>query len=592
MTLQAKALNRPLFAIFAVCSLIAVFYFPYFVPQAPSTSDSWVFGYNNRAGILLLLAFVATGVYWTRGVGLNILAPAPAKPLSNKLLYAAIAATCCCFAIMYVLAGGLGGFEEATYQIDRVWLLEQGKQPYVDFEYAYGAGLLYGPMILQRIFRVDVAQGYYIFLLITLLAGTFIAFRLISTCNYPSNLKKSIFLLFFIPGLPSIISMGTNYTGLRFATPLYFVSLYHGMLIENGKRLFVRSSLAAVFFTAVLILISPEMSLAFGFACPILYVLCAPPASNRTLLPSTGILLLLLGSVFWVAWRLQAFDTLASAADNANSFPIAICPHILFYIMSLFVCCRYLFVRFLNDEFSDRMIGFVLVAIPMAAGALGRCDPGHVGAYGFGLILPSMLLFSNSPVWFRRYRNAYLAFLVIIPFLSGLVVSQPNLFRVLHIWKPSGFANVPAAAISVDELFPSWKGEFLAPFGFRPNGYGTTLSARIEYGRYEGTLNNNTAASIQETISEIEVHPEKAMLLPRGFDAFCSIDPNFERLDMSLLFAFPYFGRAVHTVSVRQPLCNFIVENYQVAQPPTAQTFYWGLWVRKPQARSEDITEN
>lgn len=588
MNPDAKTVNRPLFVLFAACSLAAVFFIPYFVPQTPSTSESWVFGYNNRAGIALLLAAVVTGVWWTRGMGLHLAAPAPAKALSNKILYGAIAATCCACALMYILAGTYGGFEEANYQIDRVWLLEQGKQPYVDFEYAYGAGLLYGPMLLQRIFRVDVAQGYYIFFLLTLVAGTFIFFKLIATCNYPSNLGNKIFLLIYIPGSISILAMGTNYTFLRFASPLYFISVYQGMLFEPGYRSFIRSSLTAAFFTAVLILISPETSLAFVFACPILYVLCAPFASRRALLATTGILLLLLGSIFSLAWRLQVFGTMTSAAGNANSFPIAIAPHILFYIMSLFLCGCYLFVRFQNDEFSDRMIGLILVAIPMMAGALGRCDPGHLGWYGLGFIIPIMFLLSNSPGWFRRYRNAYLAFLVVIPFFSSLVVAQPNLFRVLHIWNPSGFASVPAAAISVDSLFPSWKGDFLAPFGFKPNGYGTTLSTRIDYGRYEAPLNNDTAASVQETISEIEAHPEEALLLPKGFDATCNIDPKFERLDLSLLFAFPYFGRAVHTRSIRQPLCDFIVENYQVVQPPTAQTFYWGLWERNALAGSHD----
>ena len=589
MTAQAtKTVNRPLLLLFSICSLAAIFYIPYFIPQAPSASVSWIFGYNNRVGVVLLLAAIAIGIYWTRGMRLIVSPPAPAKPLPNKLLYGALAAIFCVCLLMYLLAGTNGGFEEANYQIDRVWLLQQGKQPYVDFEYAYGAGLLYGPMILRRVFGVDVAEAYYIFFLVASLAGTFILFKLIGSCNYPTNRSKSIFLLVLIPGSISILALGTNYSFLRFATPLYFVSLYQGMLFQPRNYSFIRSSLAAAFFTALLILISPETALAFGFACPILYVLCAPPTSHRALLASTGVLLLLLASIFGVGWRLQVFSTVASAADNANSFPIAIAPHILLYMASLFLCCCYLFVRFSKDDFSDRLIGLVLVSIPMTAGALGRCDPGHVGWYGLGLTISSMFLLSNSPRWFGRYRNAYLA-LVVILFVAGLAVSQPNLLRALHVWNPPGFATGPASDLSLDRLYPSWKGKFLAPFGFNPNGYGTTLSPRIEFGRYEGMLNNDTQESIRQTISEIDAHPEEALLLPEGFDGRCTIHPDFERVDLSLLFAFPYFGKAVHTYSVRKPLCDFIVENYEIAQPPTAQTFNWGLWVRKQGVRSQKI---
>jgi hypothetical protein len=39
--------ERPLVA-YIVLSLFAILYFPYFFTVSPSTSDSYVFGYNNR----------------------------------------------------------------------------------------------------------------------------------------------------------------------------------------------------------------------------------------------------------------------------------------------------------------------------------------------------------------------------------------------------------------------------------------------------------------------------------------------------------------------------------------------------------------
>ena len=56
---------------YVVIALAAIFYLPRLVPTAPSASDSYIFGYNNRIGILLLLFFVALGVILTRGFNLN-----------------------------------------------------------------------------------------------------------------------------------------------------------------------------------------------------------------------------------------------------------------------------------------------------------------------------------------------------------------------------------------------------------------------------------------------------------------------------------------------------------------------------------------
>jgi len=63
---DTKSFNR-LFIVYVVCSLAAVFYLPLLVAVAPSTSPSYLFGYNNRAGIALLLTAVVLGAVWAKG---------------------------------------------------------------------------------------------------------------------------------------------------------------------------------------------------------------------------------------------------------------------------------------------------------------------------------------------------------------------------------------------------------------------------------------------------------------------------------------------------------------------------------------------
>ena len=93
--------------------------------------------------------------------------------------------------------------------------------------------------------------------------------------------------------------------------------------------------------------------------------------------------------------------------------------------------------------------------------------------------------------------------------------------------------------------------------------------------------NANTVEAIQEKLAEIKDHPEKALLLPEHFEDTCRIDVAAERQELSILFAFPYLGRAVHTESIRQPICDYISAQYEVEQLPTPENFEYGLWVAK-----------
>jgi hypothetical protein len=52
-----------------------------------------------------------------------------------------------------------------------------------------------------------------------------------------------------------------------------------------------------------------------------------------------------------------------------------------------------------------------------------------------------------------------------------------------------------------------------------------------------------------------------------------------DKFVMSLLFAFPYYGKAVHLESLRKPVCDYIEANYIMERAPTPQDFEYGLWV-------------
>jgi hypothetical protein len=120
--------------------------------------------------------------------------------------------------------------------------------------------------------------------------------------------------------------------------------------------------------------------------------------------------------------------------------------------------------------------------------------------------------------------------------------------------------------------------------GGRSTGVGTYLSNQVDYGHFEGFENANTVDAIHEKLAEIKDHPDKALLLPDHFESACQNNLPAVRKEISFWLAFPYFGKAIHPESVRQPICDYIRAHYRLEEEPTPRNFGYGLWVAKSTA--------
>jgi hypothetical protein len=138
-------------------------------------------------------------------------------------------------------------------------------------------------------------------------------------------------------------------------------------------------------------------------------------------------------------------------------------------------------------------------------------------------------------------------------------------------------------------MYPRWQGGYLAPFGYKPNGFGNDLTTQIDYGRYEGLENANTVMAIANKLSELQTHPEKALLLPESYESFCETDVHQEKRVIQVLFLSPYFKAPVHPDSVRQPICAFIQTRYELLVNPNADTHFYGVWINREMAASPSI---
>ncbi len=577
MSSNLRTIPKLAYLAYAVFSLVAISYLPKLIPTQPTASDSFLFGYNNRVGVVLLLGLVGVAVVWTRGLNLQFLASSKSPPVSNFTLILALSAVFCGCVSMYMFAGHHSGFGESFYLIDRVWLLLQGKIPYREIEFAYGPGLLYGPVIFKYLLPIDIAQAYYLFWLGNCLLGTFVLFKAVNLVDYSTNEKESIFLLLFFAGLFGILRMGTNYTFLRFSCPIFFVLIIQNLFKDSGSWPRFRAVLASVAFTAILIMISPEIAIAYAFAC---LCICLFSRTDRRIHRGLTLVALLIAFtiVFWTALKLHILDTLLADGGGAISFPILIAPHILVFFAALFVCACYVFQRFRDQRIDDNTFGLIAFSIPMLAAALGRCDPSHVYWNGLAIFLASMCYVSHYKRAWRLYSIAFIFFSFMLPDLSEFHLFGESIKQVRSF--NAHLRGLPERQ-DFNALFPTWQGEFLAPLGYRPGGVGLYESSRIDFGRFEELTDVSTPRSVAEKVAELREHPERALLLPIHYEGACLFNPHEEHHFISFLFLVPYKGRAVHSENVRKPFCDYIRESYRLEQEPTERSFWYGLWVPK-----------
>jgi hypothetical protein len=626
MNSSSKAMpGRLLVALYAVVSLAAILYVPYFFSPRPSASDSYVFGYNNRIGVALLLLFSIAGAIWTKGCGLNLRSAAATKNISFRTLWVCVGITLTGCIAMILYAGRFGGIFESSYEIDRVWLLSQGKVPYVDFEWPFGAFFLYGPLWLTHLLHLSVPQGYNLFWTLASVTGIGLLFATVNLVGYPSEHKTSIFLLLYAATLFSIVLMGTHYTMLRYACPLLFILIIYKVSSRGeGPGAQFRAATLALCFTACLLLLSPEMAIAHAFACVLLLFPRRSAISSIAMRTSLYVTMLAgLVVVFVFAFKLHVLDTLLASGGGADSLPIPFSSVVLFFFGVVFLCACAIVERWSQPMLNDNSVALILLSIPLLAAALGRCDPAHILFNGLGLFLAASFYSSSSPKLWKFYRNCFLAFMIVIPAMcsiwffapvmggvavrtlaedslpghsNGLIAKTAN-FAILHL-PPSALKTkqlarlekirllVAPKTIDFAAIYPGADASrsgavFQAPFGYKPNGVGSYLSNRIDYGYYEGVENANTPAAVGRKINELAAHPERPLLLHEHFTDVCEVDLHGERLWISVVFFFPYTARVSHPENVHQPLCSYISDHYTLAQPPVLENFRYGLWVPK-----------
>ena len=137
--------------------------------------------------------------------------------------------------------------------------------------------------------------------------------------------------------------------------------------------------------------------------------------------------------------------------------------------------------------------------------------------------------------------------------------------------------------IDLYALYPTSHGIIDVPFGYILGGFKSYRSPELDSGYYWSSNNVFSPSQVNTKIEELQMHPDRDLLLPDWFVGACPSDPIGSRSLIRVLFLYPYERRVVHSRSIMQPLCSYIVDHYQLVDPPTDKAFDYGLWARKPE---------
>jgi hypothetical protein len=586
---------------------ICFFWLPYHIPSQPSLSDSFLFGFNNRACWLIFLAFL--GIFTLFAPPLRETS-APGKPLARRTLRKALAGSFALSTAMYLWTRRLNGFDEAIYLIDRLRLLLEGKVPFRDFEYAYGPGFLYGPACLARLLHLGAADAYGIFFVLVSLLGTYLLYVCLLWSDGQSAPRRWVFLFLWTTSLLASLNFGVNYSLLRYDLPVFWMLWIHRAATRKSGSSLLPFALALLGY-AVVLLDSPELAVAFALGSS-LYLAYAGRLRIAAHAVAYAAMLLALAALSAAALQLGLFRTMLAFRAGGFNFPVAPAAHILLFLVAAAVVASQAgaLVRKRANGTALPLLAFSLLA---SAAALGRCDPGHVLLDGLPLFLGAGLALSAMRAPWRAFVPVLWVVFVILPLALGgtsilnrlgkaalpaiLAAEHGDRLSRVDLWvlhrmqrqlgekiAAEKFAQFRAAAhreknFDLDRLYAQPPSTiFEAPYGFSITHFGRFHAANVDEGYFSDMTNVVTPQQVVRKVDELKLHPDRPLLLLAGQENACSVSVTQERALISGLFLFPYRAEGVHLQSLSEPLCAYIHAHYTQTVPPDAAHFGYALW--------------
>ena len=489
LTFPCAAWNGVWISGVALLVYYALFRLPFsFPPHQRLMSASYAFGFNNGVAILAMtgmLGLVALLSLIRRRAAIVLPISFPKKRAreakrSERLAFA-IAAACytglTLAMYMYNVRSAPALMWETRHLLHRTWLMDlYGLHPYTEVAAEYGPILTYAPSWMYWLLRPLGAShelAYFACHLLLNLAGLWCGWYVLSRAVMPPRARVVAFVLVAIAGFGPW--MGVNGVLIRYLFPFAALLLGHRVIALMLSRLrFIAwwgGAVASILLLLVgNILLSPEIGVAFALT----WFGYAVLMSRRDLRILAVSLIAVAGAALlcWLFLPAAYYGTLLRFSEGANNLPLLPAPHLLLYILTLFILVPQLLAASvkgpqLGDVGGASICGALgILCIVMAPGALGRCDPPHVLLYGMGVSMLLMIHLANiSRRAFAAYAIAYgLVFIFLINVVNLLVfygvgpktvISRHPLRNLAQRFRyASGTSHADAKTLSALDRYP------------------------------------------------------------------------------------------------------------------------------------------
>jgi hypothetical protein len=408
----------------------ALFRLPFlFPPRQRLMSASYAFGFNNSVAILAMagLLGIVTLLYVVRrgqALELRVLfsSERPIKqirPIRAAFAIGAVGYAILTFAMyIYNVLAAPPLMWETRHLLHRTWLMDlYGLRPYSEVAAEYGPILTYAPSLLYRLLRPLGAShdlAYFAAHLLLNLAGLWCVYYVLSRANMPSRARIAAFAVLAIAGFGPW--MGVNGVLARYLFPFGALLLGHRVvssaLSRNSYVLLIAAAVVVLLLLIANVLLSPEIGIAFAVAW-LGYAMLSVRTDVRIL--AISVIAFVAAALFcWFFLPVAYYGTLLRFSEGANNLPLLPAPHLLLYMLTLFLVVPPLLAAGARGLWTtgvrDAAIcgAFGILCVVMSPGALGRCDPPHILLYGMGAAMLLMIRLANIS-WraFGIYLIAY-----------------------------------------------------------------------------------------------------------------------------------------------------------------------------------------
>jgi hypothetical protein len=572
----------------AAATYAGLFRLPFLVPpRRLLVSASYVFGFNNAiavASMAMLLGMAAmyslTRWHSSATVPLRFTREGATRAPSGWLFTAIALLYSVLTLAMYRY--GQGPIARITWEsrhfIYRMKLMIQyGLRPYVDFHEEYGPGLTYPPVYAYRAlapFGVSVEAAYFVCHLLMNLAGIACLFYLLRSISASRTVKAVTFVIIAVAGFGPW--MGLNGVVLRYSLP--FASILFGhRLVErlraaNLTRRWMLTTLVLVILLASNALLSADTAIAFAIAWTAYAVLAA--RSDRSVLAVTAAAMLVTGLIWAAAWPPEYYASVLRFSEGANNLPLLPAPHIVLYVMTLYVVVPRLLASGWRSATDDAPVlgALGVLIVTFIPGAFGRSDAPHVLYYGLGataLALPMLAQQSRraATTYGVAYVAVFIGLLVLVNVLGvpakAFVLSPVATARGVYRDIRSEFAPRDRSYLSALDKYPGIGLPF-ATYGYDNDADAYLLARRqVDPEYYVALMGVYSEQDIARKLRDVARH--EYVLIGQHWEQPPYEDPCANYLDLvQQSITYPVRLRCVRRgLDVNAELSRFIGANYR-----------------------------